>query len=198
MQTLVVFCHPSHESFNAAVLETVTQCLQSKGVEYRVRDLYGDNFNPVMTMSELAGYLDSPANRNALQTDVENLLWCETLVFVYPTWWYGLPAMLKGWLDRAMLPGVAFHLPESERARIRPGLRHVGRLALFTTCGASWLQTQLMGAPGKRTIMRGVRHLCAPRLRCAYAAHYRMDFSTQRSRRRHLDNVAAKMDRLLK
>ncbi len=197
MQALVVYCHPSKESFTAAVLEVVISRLQSQRFDVRIRDLYGEEFDPVMTGPELAGYLDTDTNAQSLELDVEYLLWCDTLIFIYPTWWYGLPAMLKGWLDRAMLPGVAFHLPEASKGSIRPGLRHIGKLALFTTCGASWLQTQFMGAPGKRTIMRGVRHLCARRLHTVFAAHYRMDFSTAESRAKHLNTVGHKMDRLL-
>jgi putative NADPH-quinone reductase len=119
-----------------------------------------------------------------------------TLIFVYPTWWYGLPAMLKGWLERVLLPGVAFEIPEDGTA-IRPGLTHVGRLGVFTTCGASRWLTLLMGAPGRRTLLRGVRSLCAPRCRTHFVAHYLLDRSTPRSRAAHLVRVGAKVDRLI-
>jgi NAD(P)H dehydrogenase (quinone) len=47
--------------------------------------------------------------------------WCDTLIFVYPTWWYGLPAMIKGWLDRVLVPGLAFLMPDGQNDDIRPG-----------------------------------------------------------------------------
>lgn len=52
-----------------------------------------------------------PATAARLSRHAEALAWCDALIFVYPTWWQGLPAMLKGWLDRVLLPGIAFDLP---------------------------------------------------------------------------------------
>ena len=131
---------------------------------------------------EWSGYMDCPTNTASVAAEVADLRWCDTVIFVYPTWWCGLPAMLKGWLDRVLLPEVAFHLPDAQNRTIRPGLRHITRLGIFTTCGASWWLTALIGAPGKRS---------------AFAAHYLMDRSTPESRARHLARVAARMDRLI-
>jgi NAD(P)H dehydrogenase (quinone) len=197
MRALVVYCHPKEESFNAAVRDLVLAKLRSVGAEVRLRDLYAEGFQPVLTGQELAGYLDTPANRAPVDGHCADIEWCDTLVFVYPTWWYGLPAMLKGWLDRVLLPDVAFLMPDARNATIRPGLLHIGRMGVFTTCGASWWLTTLIGAPGRRQLRRGVGVLLKRRHRSVFAAHYLMDSSTPESRRRHLARVAAKMDRLI-
>lgn len=197
MRALVVYCHPRPDSFTAAVRDVVTRKLTAAGAEVRLSDLYARGFQPVLTDPEWRGYLDCPKNAAAVATDVDDLRWCDTLIFVYPTWWYGLPAMLKGWLDRVLLPDVAFHMPDAQNRNIRPGLRHISRLGIFTTCGASWLVTTLVGAPGKRTLTRGVGLMCQRGKRSAFAAHYLMDSSTPESRARHLARVAAKMDRLI-
>ena len=196
MRALVVHCHPDPGSFTAAVRDVVLDRLAAAGAEVRVADLYARAFQPVLTGPEWQGYLDSPANAAAVAREVEDLRWCDTLIFVYPTWWYGLPAMLKGWLDRVLLPDVAFLMPDGVNRTIRPGLTHITRLGVFTTCGASRWLTLVVGAPGKRTLMRGVGFLCHPRRRTAFAAHYLMDSSTPESRARHLAVVAARMDRL--
>ncbi len=197
MRALVVFCHPCDQSFNSAVRDVVVQKLGAAGAETRVHDLYRSGFAPALSWDEWKGYLSSPANQRPVQTEVDDVRWCDTLIFIYPTWWYGLPATLKGWLDRVLLPEVAFLMPDGANRTIRPGLRHIKRLGVFTTCGASWWLTQLIGAPGKRTLTRGVGYLCAPRKRTAFAAHYLMDSSTPESRARHLATVAARMDRLI-
>jgi putative NADPH-quinone reductase len=197
MRALVVYCHPRPDSFTAAVRDVVLERLAAAGAEVRLNDLYARGFNPVLGAAEHAAYLDSPANRAAVARDVEDLLWADTLIFVYPTWWYGLPAMLKGWLDRVLLPDVAFLMPEGANRTIRPNLRHITRLGVFTTCGASRWLTFLVGAPGKRTLLRGVGLLCAPGRRIAFAAHYLMDSSTPDSRARHLARVARATDRLI-
>lgn len=197
MRALVVYCHPRPESFAAAVRDVVLERLSAAGAEVRLLDLYAEGFNPVMGRAELGDHFDTDKNQAGLEAHVDHLRWCDTLVFVYPTWWYGLPAMLKGWLDRAFLPGVAFIMPSKEGEDIRPGLRHITRLGVFTTCGASWWLTRLIGAPGRRTLLRGVGLLCAPRAKKVFKAHYLMDSSTAQSRAEHLARVAAKMDRFI-
>lgn len=197
MKALVVYCHPKPESFTAAIRDLVLEKLAAKGAEVRMNDLYAKEFSPVLTAHELDIYLDSSANVEPVKSEVEDLKWCDTLIFVYPTWWYGLPAMLKGWLDRALVPDVAFLMPDGENDDIRPGLTHIKRLGVFTTCGASRWLTWLVGAPGKRTLFRGVGLLCAKPLKKAFAAHYLMDSSTPQSRQAHLDRVDQTMDRFL-
>lgn len=189
----MVYCHPRPESFNAAVLDTVTRGLAARGAEVRVRDLYRDGFEPALGARELEVYLDEAANQAPVAEHVADLRWCDALVFVYPTWWYGPPAVLKGWLDRVMLPGVAFHMPAGPGEQIRPALTHVRRLAVFTTCGASRLWTAMVGAPGRRILMRGLRSVCARRCRTTFAAHYLMDSSTPASREAHLALVARRV-----
>lgn len=195
MRVLLVYCHPNPDSFTAAVRDVVTARLAAAGAEIRVVDVYADGFDPILDRAELAIYEDTARNTLAVSDHVAALKWCDTLVFVYPTWWYGLPARLKGWLDRVLVPGLAFLMPDGPNRTIRPGLTHITGLAVFTTCGASWWLTRFVGAPGRRTLLRGVRLVCAPRCRTAFAAHYLMDSSTPDSRARHLARVAAKVDR---
>jgi NAD(P)H dehydrogenase (quinone) len=197
MRALVVFCHPCKQSFNAAVRDLVLEKLSAAGAEVRLHDLYAGGFQPLLSWDEWKGYLASPDNQAPVQAEVEDVRWCDALIFIYPTWWYGLPAMMKGWLDRVLLPDVAFLMPDGQHRTIRPGLRHIRSLAVFTTCGASWWLTQLVGAPGKRMLTRGVGLLCARGRKTAYAAHYLMDSSTPASRAAHLARVSSQMDRLI-
>jgi putative NADPH-quinone reductase len=195
MRALVVYCHPNPDSFTAAVRNVVTGELSAAGAELRVIDLYDAVFDPVLCQEQLERYEDPERNRQSLDQDISAIEWCDTLIFVYPTWWYGLPAVLKGWLDRVLVPGLAFEMPDHGGV-IKPGLTHIHRLGVFTTCGASWWLTQMVGSPGKRTILRGVRILCARGCRTAFAAHYLMDSSTAESRSRHLSKVARQVRKL--
>ncbi|MEJ6392049.1 NAD(P)H-dependent oxidoreductase [Gymnodinialimonas sp. 2305UL16-5] len=197
MRALVVYCHPKEGSFASAVRDTILDRLRAAGAETRLRDLYAEGFQPVLTRDDLDCYLDCEKNREPVKDHVADLQWCDTLIFVYPTWWYGLPAMLKGWLDRVLLPDVAFLMPKTEGETIRPGLHHIERLGVFTTCGASWWLTRLVGAPGKRTLMRGVGFLMKRRASKVFAATFLMDSATPAQLQKHLTTVAAKMDRLM-
>ncbi|MEM7721945.1 MAG: NAD(P)H-dependent oxidoreductase [Pseudomonadota bacterium] len=197
MRALVVYCHPRRGSFTEAVRDVVMAKLADAGAEVRLRDLYAEGFDPTLSARCHEIYEDETLNQEPVRGHCEDLAWADTLIFVYPTWWYGLPAMIKGWLDRVMVPGVAFVMPNAEHSDIRPGLTHIKRLAVFTTCGASQWLTFLVGAPGRRTLLRGVRLICAKGCKTVFAAHYLMDSSTPESRARHLNKVAAKMDRFI-
>lgn len=195
MKALIVYCHPKPDSYTHAVKDLAVQTLSTHGADVRVIDLYAEGFDPRLTGRELTIYADVDQNRTGIETHCEDVMWCDTLIFVYPTWWYGLPAMLKGWLDRIMVPGVAFHMP-ADGEDITPALTQIRQLAVFTTCGASWWLTRLIGAPGKRTILRGVRLLCAKRCKTTFAAHYLMDSAKPKSLKAHLRRVERKLERM--
>ena len=197
MRALVIYCHPKPQSYTAAVRDVVLDQLERAGAEVELLDLYAMKFDPVLSAEGMDCYLDEFCNAHAVEAHAAAVQRCDTLIFVYPTWWYGLPAMLKGWLDRVLLPGIAFKMPQGPGDVIRPGLGNIERLGVFTTCGASWWLTRIIGAPGKRMLMRGVGYLCPRRCRKVYAAHYLMDSSTDESRARHLARVERKMESLL-
>ncbi len=181
MRWLVVYCHPVPESFCAGLRDAAMDVLQRRGEEVRLVDLYAEGFDPVMGPEERRAYNDRAPSDPALAPHIENLKWAEAILFVYPTWWYGLPAMLKGWLDRVWATDVAFKLPD-EGARIVSLMPHVKRIGVVTTCGAPWWWSVVIGQPGRRTILRGMRALCAWRCRTFYFAHYDMDRSSPESR----------------
>jgi len=196
-RALVLYCHPRETSFNHAIKELVIARLESAGVDYRLRDLYAEGFDPVLSAHDHEIYETVPDNRALVERDCQDIEWCDSLIFVYPTWWYGLPAMLKGWLDRTMVPGVSFIMPEEVGGDIKPGLTHITKLGVFTTCGASRWLTFFVGAPGKRTLLRGLRVILAKRCKTAFAAHFLMDSSTAQSRARHLEQVQKRLDKLI-
>ncbi|WP_029059501.1 NAD(P)H-dependent oxidoreductase [Stappia stellulata] len=188
MRILLVHCHPSADSYGAALAGTVRKALETRGHELRVTDLYAGGFDPVMREAEWLRYNDAELNRAPVESHVEDILWAEALVFVYPTWWFGLPAMLKGYLDRVWVPHVTFEIPTAT-GPMRPRMQHIGRIGVVTTCGASWLVSKLMGEPGRKTVLRGIRALCAPRCKTKYLAHYDMDSSTPETRARFMSRV---------
>ena len=94
---------PGTGSFNAAVRDVVPDKLRKAGAETRLSDLYTEGFQPFLQPNENEGYLDCSTNRASLDDHCRDIEWCDTLIFVYPTWWYVLPAMLKGWLYRVLL-----------------------------------------------------------------------------------------------
>src|SRR5262245_31681797 len=133
MKALVLHAHPSPDSFNHALFRTACDALRAGGHEVAAVDLYAIGFRPAMSADERAAYQgDQPILDGSVAEQARLVAWADTLVFVYPTWWMGLPAIMKGWLERVMVPGVAFHLDPGTR-RVRSDLRHVRRIVGITT-----------------------------------------------------------------
>ncbi|WP_018700908.1 NAD(P)H-dependent oxidoreductase [Amorphus coralli] len=188
MKVLVVYAHPCGDSFNAAVRDRVVAGLLVAGHEVEVADLYAEGFDPVMGAEERRRYDTADVNEKPVADELARLRRCEALVFVYPTWWFGLPAILKGWLDRVFVPHATFSLP-TETRRPQGQLTGIREIVVVTTCGATWLVSKLVGEPGRRTVLRGIRGLCAPRCRTRFIALYKMDTVPLARRTAFLDRV---------
>jgi putative NADPH-quinone reductase len=142
--------------------------------------LYLEGFQPILTREEREAYLVNPGLiEQRVQPHVDALKWAEHLVFVFPIWFYGPPAMLKGWLERVWLPGVAF-LPPPQRGKAAvPGLRHIQRLSVITHGGAPWWWLKLMGDPAKKLFMRGLRALMAKNCKTTWLQLHNMNNVTR-------------------
>ena len=197
MKTLVVHCHPNPQSFNAALYAASCDALRRGGHELRTVDLYAEGFEPVMSAEELAAYVGNPGLIEArVQSHVDALRWAEHLVFVYPVWFHGPPAMLKGWLERVWLPGVAF-LPAARKGdKTAPGLRHVRRLTVVTSCGAPRWWMWLVGDPNRRVFSRAIRALCARLCRVTWLQLHDMNNATDQDRAAFLARVSRTLEAL--
>ena len=193
-RALVVHCHPLDASFGAAVRDRVLVALHSGGADVRLTDLYADGFEPAFTATDRARHLE-PGADPSIRHHADDLVWCDTLVLVYPTWWAGQPAMLKGWIDRVWVNGVAWTLPEGAN-RLRPGLRNVRRLVAVTTHGSSKWINMVEGEGGKRTLTRSLRSMCHPLARTTWLALYGLDGASPERRAAFLDRVERGIARL--
>lgn len=186
-RALVVYCHPLDDSFVRAIRDRAVAALTAGGAEVRLDDLYADEFDPAFSADERANHLVAGADPT-LQHYVDNLQWCDMIVLVYPTWWAGQPAMLKGWIDRVWANGVAWDLPDGAD-RLVPRLKNVRRLVAVTTHGSSKWVNAIEGEGGKRTLTRSLRTMCHPLARTTWLALYGVDTSTPDQRERFLDRV---------
>ena len=197
MRTLIIYAHPVEGSFTSSVRDAIIQHLPSQHHEVRLRDLYAENFDPFLSATERALHHTSPTTRPELARDVEDLRWCEAIVFVYPTWWSGLPAILKGWIYRTWMNEVAWFLPVGANT-IRPRLTNIRRLVAVTTHGSSKVVNALQGESGKRTISRSIRLMCNPWCRARWIALYGLDKSKLEDRQKHLATIGQRVARALR
>jgi putative NADPH-quinone reductase len=197
MKTLLVHCHPDPESFNAALFCAACDALQSAGNEVTTLDLYAERFDPVLSLQERRAYVSNPDFVEArVQKHVDALRAAEHLVFVHPTWWYGPPAVLKGWLERVWLPGVAFTPPARKGQITAPGLQHVRRLTVVTTGGAPWWFLKVIGDPHRKLFTRGLRVLMAKKCKVTWLQMHNMNDVDAAERARFLAKVSKRLLRL--
>jgi putative NADPH-quinone reductase len=196
MRILVVRAHPAPDSFNAAVCARLVGGLAADGHEVRDLDLYAAGFDPVMREAEWRAYY-TPGENTALVADQLALLrWAEGLILVYPTWFYSLPAMLKGWLERVFVPHETFALRDAPNP-IAGRLTNIRLLGGIATYGAPWWWIRLVVRdPGRAVVMKGLRPLCANHCRSFWLGLYRMDRGDETRRRAFLDRVGALAARL--
>ncbi|UMY17025.1 NAD(P)H-dependent oxidoreductase [Methylobacterium organophilum] len=191
---LYVYCHPLPESFHAAIREAALAGLREAGHRVDLLDLYAEGFDPVLSAEGRRHYHDTAVNRRGLEAYVARLQAAEVLVVQFPTWCFGPPAMLKGFVDRLMMPGVAFDM--SDPRHVRPILDSLKRIVGVVTYGRPRWMALAMQDPPRRLVTRYLRWFAASRARAEYLALYHMNVATDAKRRAFLEKVRLKMSRL--
>jgi NAD(P)H dehydrogenase (quinone) len=171
---LIVLAHPLGESLNARLATTVEAEARAAGWAVTRRDLYATDFDPRLTQAErTAYYADRPSQ--TLKLEREELVQADVLILVFPTWWFGFPAILKGWFDRVWAPGTAYdHAPDF--GPMRPRLGALREVLGVTTMGApAWVDWLVLRRPLRRILRWAIVRPCAPNARVTWRALYRTE-----------------------
>lgn len=128
--TTIIFSHPWQGSFNQAILAGIEKKLREEKRPYQVFNLVADGFNPIMKESDLALYNRGEAYEPLVAKYGEMLQGTDELIIIFPIWWGMMPAVLKGFLDKVLLKGVAYRY--SDEGAMIPML-DIGRTLLITT-----------------------------------------------------------------
>jgi NAD(P)H dehydrogenase (quinone) len=131
MKYLVIYSHPNPKSFNHAVKESVVEELTKGGSEVSVRDLYSLNFEPLLKDADF-GAIQKGTALPDIKAEQDYIRAADMLIFVFPLWWAGMPAMLKGYIDRVFSEGFAYKITENDIL----GLLSNKKVLLITTTGA--------------------------------------------------------------
>jgi putative NADPH-quinone reductase len=191
MRVLYVYCHPLPESFHAAIRDGALQGLQKAKHSVDLLDLYAEGFDPVLSADARRRYHDTGRNRQGLEQYVIRLLSADALVLQFPTWSFGPPAMLKGFLDRMFMPGVAFDL--SDPNHVRPVLHNITKMAGIVTYGRPWHNALYMGNPPRKIVKRYIPSFIKKGAPVSYHALYHMNVATEEKRKRFIDKVSTAM-----
>lgn len=193
MRVMVLHAHPVETSYNRALCNAVLETLQSNGHEPDLVDLYAENFDPVLSREGRLRYHDIPDNVTPeLKPYVDRLMAAEAIIFVFPVWNYGFPAILKGFIDRVFLPGVAFVLEGGDapdKGTLKSNLTHLKKAAFITSYGGDHLRTWLMGDPPRRIAKRWGWATFGGWRPPTYLALYDMNNVTPEGLKAHLEKV---------
>ncbi|MBN8631621.1 MAG: NAD(P)H-dependent oxidoreductase [Rhodobacterales bacterium] len=194
IRCLIVLAHPLADSLNARLAATVEAAARAQGWDVTRRDLCAEDFDPRLTAEERRGFYASPPD--TLAAEKAELAGAEVLILVFPTWWSGFPAILKGWFDRVWAPGTAYdHAPGF--GPMLPRLDRLRQVLAVTTMGAPrWVDWLVLRRPLARVLRLGIVKPCAPKARVTWRALYTAEAVATDRLARFEAALAADMQRL--
>jgi len=146
-RALVVLAHPRPGSFNHALAAAAAGVLTARGWSAGLRDLYAEGFDPVLSAAELDTTRTAVVSPDPLVAEHQALLAAaDILVVVHPTWWGKPPAMMSGWIDRVLAPGVAYRLGAADAAP-EPLIQLAALVVLNTSDTPAERETEVFGDP---------------------------------------------------
>lgn len=119
MKVLIILGHPNNESYNHAIAQTCVSQIEANGHSVLFHDLYAEHFNPLLSLDIEA---ENTELDNLIKTHREDLMNCDGIIVIHPNWWGQPPAIIKGWLDRVLSPGVAYQFVEKDGKHVLLGL----------------------------------------------------------------------------
>ena len=192
MKMSVILAHPDDHSFNHAIAKTAVQQLANNGHGVLFHDLYGENFDPLLAGKEISNDAVLP---QAIREHCEEIAKADGIIIVHPNWWGQPPAILKGWIDRVMRPGVAYEFLEGDSGEGVPkGLLRARAAIVFNTANTEpGREKGIFGDPLQKIWKNCVFGLCG------VAFFHRRTFSavvtsTEIQRRQWLDEVRTMID----
>lgn len=190
MRCLVVVAHPLPGSLAHALAATAIEALRAAGHDVVVEDLCATGFAPGLTAAERASYYAPPYDTRAVADEIARLTVAEALVLVFPTWWFGFPAVLKGWFDRVWAPGIAY----DHGTPIKPRLTALRHTLAITTLGApAIIDWCVMFRPVWRVLRLGLIAACARRSSFAMLSLYGAESVTPERLARFQSRITGKL-----
>jgi len=146
MKISVILAHPDSNSFNHAIAATAVETLQQNGHEVYLHDLYDEKFDPILPAEEIPKDASLPP---VIEKHCNEISKADGIIIIHPNWWGQPPAILKGWIDRIIRPGVAYEFLENDNGEGIPrGLLVAEKAIVFNTSNTeSEREIKLFGDP---------------------------------------------------
>ncbi len=144
MKISVILAHPNKKSFNHAIAATVIETLKENGHEVFFHDLYEEKFDPILPAEEIYRDVALPSE---VEKHCKEISVADGVVIIHPNWWGQPPAVLKGWVDRVIRPGVAYEFLEDDKGEGVPcGLLKAKSVVVFNTSNTE-TEREIFGDP---------------------------------------------------
>lgn len=140
MKYLIIYAHPNESSLNNYLLKNVSDSLQKEQQDIEIRDLYKIQFNPVLSLADMEGQRMGKVDAT-VQQEQEYISWADHIVFIYPIWWTGMPAIMKGYIDRVFSYGFAYLYDQG----VQKGLLTGKKATIINTQGKSRAEYERIG-----------------------------------------------------
>lgn len=168
MRVLVLDAFPA-DSVDRVLVDAAVATLTDGGHDVTLRVLADGPFETFMSERERAAYhQDDPLVTADTREDASRVQQADALLFCYRTTLFTVPAVLKSWLERVLVPGVAFVFDDKER--VRPGMTNIRRIGVITTTAHSARTTRRARDAGRRTILWTIRLNCHPLARRTFVS----------------------------
>ena len=192
--TLVIAAFERPDPLFEALLGAVETGLAHRGPVH-VLDLYQLGFAPRLSPAERRGYHGNEPIVDPMVADHASLAGAASgMVFVFPTRWWQPPAILKAWLERVLVPGVAFVFDENHR--VRPNLHRLDLVAGVTTYDMGCWQVRRVGDGSRRILLRALRANIPRRVKSSWSGLFNEPAAAQERRDQFVAAVARRMARL--
>ena len=162
MDVSVILAHPNPRSFNHAIAHAAAEALMRNGHTVRFHDLYAEGFDPILTDAEIP---ETAVVSKTVRDHCEETASADGIVIVHPNWWGQPPAILKGWVDRVLRPGVAYRFLEGDSGEGVPvGLLKAQTAVVFNTSNTrAERETEAFGDPLELIWRKCIFDLCGVR-----------------------------------
>ncbi|MBF4519217.1 NAD(P)H-dependent oxidoreductase [Flavobacterium sp. ANB] len=140
MKNLIIYAHPNSASLNHFFKQTIVENLQKSSQEIVVRDLNEINFNPVLSLEDMQGQRIGQVAED-VKTEQDFISWADQIIFIYPIWWTGMPAIMKGYIDRVFSYGFAYRYDQG----VQKGLLNGKQTIIINSHGKSNAEYEAMG-----------------------------------------------------
>ncbi|MCX5840173.1 MAG: NAD(P)H-dependent oxidoreductase [Deltaproteobacteria bacterium] len=190
MKHLIIYSHPHSQSFCHAILDKVTEVLAAKKHDIVVRDLYALGFDPVLKAGDLADIQSGkiPAD---IKVEQDYIAWSDIITIIHPVWWTGLPAMIKGYIDRVFSYGFAYSVDASGIVKLLTGKKVI----IFNTQGTPQdiYEKSGMFVAMKKTSDTGIHEFCGINV-LAHQFFGAVPYVDDATRKSYLEKVKQIMD----